>query len=301
MLRNIYSALSPGVRNRLKRLLGAGGHGRSIFDPMKGRHLARGKKRLDIAAQRLASSLRLAGVLSLKGTKCLELGVGYVLSEPLLFYLLGCKNPYATDYNDIASISATYQAVQNSTSDAVANALSGFELPADFEKRLHNLFGLNRAEFPSFLKQVITYRAPYDGSREEPICQFDLIHSTSVLEHIPLHIVAPLLTNFAGQLASKGVWINSIDLRDHYDFDRAPFAFLADDTDWSEHDADVRGNRLRKTHWLNYFSSLPLTTECVSQLEAQPETLPTSLIAECSSLSRSELAIAEITLVSRAP
>jgi len=296
MLRKIYEALPPGAKSALKKMLGAQGHGESAFDRLKATNLANGKKRLDIAAQQFSERLHYSGISSLQSAVCLELGAGYVLSEPLLFHLLGCERAYATDYNAIASARATYQSIRNTTPDAVAAALSSLTVPSDFDLRLNNLFNISKAEFPEFLRRTVTYRAPYDGATEEPISRFDFIHSVSVLEHIPKAVVPPLLANFASQLADLGVWINHIDLKDHRDMKKDPFAFLASDTDWCEKDTDGRGNRLRKSDWLTAFSVLPLDTKCVFERKERPDTLPARLIADCASELHSELIVGEVIL-----
>jgi SAM-dependent methyltransferase len=83
--------------------------------------------------------------------------------------------------------------------------------------------------------------APVDG-------QFDLIFSTSVLEHVkrPREVVQRMW-----QLLKPGAYAwHSIDLRDHRDFSR-PLGFL----ELSEHDyaAIDTENRLRASDWLDLF------------------------------------------------
>ena len=181
MLRQIYSALPSGVRSGIKRVLGAQGHQRSLFDVVKAMHVANGKKRLDHAARQMAWHLKLAGISSLQGKSCLELGAGYVLAEPIIFYLLGSRVAAATDYNRIASSRATLRSVRRSKPQDVAAALSGFDLPPDFDQRLIRVFSADSAA----LHALFSYWAPYDGASQDTLGHFDLIHSVSVMEHIP--------------------------------------------------------------------------------------------------------------------
>ena len=104
LLRVLYELFPPKVRERIKTILAASGHGSSRFDGIKAKDHALGKKRLDRVAERMVAVLHQAGIASLEGKSCLEFGAGYVPSELLVFYLLGGVNLAATDYNPIARL-----------------------------------------------------------------------------------------------------------------------------------------------------------------------------------------------------
>lgn len=297
MLHEIYSFLPPFVRVGVKQILRAQGHRKSMFDVYKAKHLSRTKKRLDVAAKLLSWRMSVAGVTSLRGKACLEIGAGYVLAEPVIFYLLGCGEAVATDFNKIASMAATVSSIRNTNRDDVMSALSGLDLPDDINDRLDKIFSADI----STLMPLLSYRAPYDGSCGEALGKFDFIHSVSVLEHIPNDIVGPFLKNFVSQLSRQGVWINHVDLKDHRDFIKAPFGFLAEDTDWTEAQCDSRGNRLRKSQWAEAFAPLPAVTECVFEKDAGAELLPPQLSSRYQKFPRAELSLGEVMFVSRAP
>ncbi|MGO4170717.1 class I SAM-dependent methyltransferase [Bosea sp. TAF32] len=107
-------------------------------------------------------------------------------------------------------------------------------------------------------EQGIDYLAPADFGRETEFAgTFDLIHSATVLEHLPLADVRAIVANTQAALRPGGVALHAIHLEDHLDYRHNPHAFLAVDTDWRESDADARGNRLRASDWLRIFRSMP--------------------------------------------
>jgi SAM-dependent methyltransferase len=83
------------------------------------------------------------------------------------------------------------------------------ELVADAGRRL----GVG----PDLAERGIDYRAPVDTSATGLAAgMFDLVHSTSVLEHVPVDQLTPLLAEGKRLLAPGGVLSALVDYSDHY-------------------------------------------------------------------------------------
>ncbi len=268
-LRRIYELFPPRMRERIKLVLGAHGHGRSGLDGLKARDHARGKKRLDRVALALASTMRDAGVTSLRGLSCLEFGAGYVPSEVLVFHLLGARRVMATDYNAIAQLPQLAVAARAANRADTLAILAPFADGVDIEQRLDEIL-------KGDTKNFIAYAAPHDMSTAPILPAFDFIHSVSVFEHLPVPRVPPILDNLARSLAAGGRMISEIDLRDHRDLDNAPLAFLAPGNDYDPvRDADLRGNRLMRGEWLALFGAQPdLATRPIYEKNMERRFLP---------------------------
>ena len=237
MLRLLYEYVPLRVRQVAKALVGRSGHRQHFLDPIRARHLARTKKRMDIVSAKMAHRLSLANITSLEGKRCMEFGCGMVPTELVYFWTLGASGLVAVDYNRIA--------------------------------RFNNL-----PRPAGFRVACIEYKAPFDMSKEY-LAGLDLIHSESVLEHVAPWEVAPLLENLAKSLAPNGVMIHSIDLRDHLDPGNSPFRFLDDPSYDPSMDFDARGNRMRRSDWLTAFADVPgLQTACLREASTPGRTIP---------------------------
>lgn len=195
---------------------------------------------------------------SVEGLACLEFGSGHLLSEALVFWLAGAARVVAVDYYPLLHLRLARHALMSADMDALVKALEP-AAPANLvRERLARLRQLDEWTLGSLSKLGINYVAPIDFSREPHFLGiFDLIHSASVLEHLPIPECKAIVLNIHAALRPSGVSLHAIHLEDHLNFRHSPFAFLAVDTDWREPDCDARGNRLRASDWLQIFRSLP--------------------------------------------
>ena len=273
-----FRALPPRWRERVKDALGALGHGPGWAQGLRARELAAGTKRLDRWAPETARLLRAAGIMSLEGHACLEFGSGHLLTEPLLYHLLGASWIVATDYFPILDETLVGAVCEGVDEAALVAALAPFAPAADIRRRWQALRVRTDWSLARLAEIGIAYRAPYDAASGplEPGA-FDLVASCSVLEHVPADQAGAILAGLAASLVPGGAMVHAIHLEDHRDFAYAPFAFLAADTDWRPADADRRGNRLRASEWRSLFDAVPGLEVTADEREVRDVTLPAPL------------------------
>jgi SAM-dependent methyltransferase len=244
MLRWLYDKMPPRLRASVKTLLSASGHRRHFLDPLKARYLARTKKRYAVVAPKLAKRLGFANISSLKGARCMEFGCGMVPTELVYFWYLGAIELIAVDYNRIGHFRY------------IREAIAGVD------------------DVQTFDPTSIDYRAPFN-MRDRSIPGLNFIHSESVLEHIAPPDVPFVLRNLADSLAPGGVMIHSIDLRDHLDPNGDAFAFLTDPYYDPGTDYDARGNRMRRSDWIEAFANVSgVETVCHHEISTTGRPIP---------------------------
>jgi hypothetical protein len=276
-VRFCFESLPVGGKQTLKQLLGASGHKNSVFDYLKGKYLAQGRKRFDRVLSTLAARLKAVGSENLDGRNCLEFGAGYVPSEILAFWVLGSGKTVAIDYYPIAQMGLLYDAVRSSNRSVAFDVVR--HDPAATE-RLVQLFGLSRKDMARFLNSTFTYLAPLDLTKGELSPEYDIIHSQSVLEHLPPEYADLIARNLHAGLRSQGMAIHYIDLMDHRDHSGNPLGFLALKTDYNQpRDFDARGNRLRKSEWLSFLSKAG-NISVLQETRASPQQVPKQLLDE---------------------
>jgi SAM-dependent methyltransferase len=244
-----------------------------------------------------------AGVTSLRGAACLEFGSGHLLTEPLLQHLLGAKRAVAVDYFPILQPGPVAVACRGVDEDALAGALGGLEEAELLRSRFRALATRQDWSLSALAGLGIAYVAPYDAAAG-PLPggeRFDLIASCSVLEHVPREAAGAILRNLAAMLKPGGVMVHAIHLEDHRDFARAPFAFLAADTDWTGADADRRGNRLRARDWVALAQGVPGVEIAAAETEIRDVALPARLDAALAGYKPDELRVKRLVLALRAP
>ena len=295
-----FRVLPPRWRERLKRAAGALGHQPNWAQRLRARQLAEGAKRLDKWAPNLASMLQTAGVRSLDGRACLEFGSGHLLTEPLLYHLLGGRRAVAVDYFPILEEGLVRSACVDVDEDALVSALQPFA-PADrIRGRYRALLTRKDWSLTGLAELGLSYVAPYDAASGplEPAA-FDLIVSCSVLEHVPVADAPRILANLAAMLRPGGVMVHAIHLEDHRDFHNAPLAFLAADTDWSEADADRRGNRLRQSDWLAMAKDLDGVDVIAAEARMAATDLPARLDPRLAAYARDDLRVGGLVIALR--
>lgn len=297
-----FRALPPRWRERLKGALGALGHAPGWAQRLRARELAATTKRLDNWAQPLSNMLRTAGVTSLRGASCLEFGSGHLLAEPLLYHLVGARRVVAVDYFPILQEGLLSAVCAGVDEEALVATLAPFEAPEAVRARYHALVARRDWSLAGLTELGIAYRAPYDAAAGPlPGESFDLIASCSVLEHVPAGAAAPILANLAAMLAPGGTMLHAIHLEDHRDFEGAPFAFLAADTDWTEADADKRGNRLRASDWLRIARAVPGAEIVAAKPEIRETALPARLDPRFACYDPDDLRTSHLVLALRRP
>ncbi|WP_248313494.1 class I SAM-dependent methyltransferase [Bosea sp. F3-2] len=256
-LAQLVGQLPAPLRKALRRAIGGQGHAQHWTHALWAWHRARGDKRVDRIAPGLAALIRdTCG--SVEGLSCLEFGSGHLLSEALVFWLAGATRVVAVDYYPLLRLHFARRAFTLAGRDALLAALAPVASAATVTERIARLDQLGDWTLEGLSELGIDYLAPADFCRETEFAgTFDLIHSASVLEHLPLADSRAIVANTQAALRPGGLALHAIHLEDHLDFRHNPLAFLAADTDWREGDADARGNRLRASDWLRIFRSLP--------------------------------------------
>ena len=295
-----FRLLPPRWRERLKHAAGALGHSPGWAQSWRARQLAEGAKRLDQWAPNLAAMLQTAGVRSLEGSACLEFGSGHLLTEPLLHHLLGARRAVAVDYFPILEAGVVRSVCTGVDEDALVSALQPFAPPDRIRARYRALLARRDWSLAGLAELGLSYVAPYDAA-EGPLEReaFDLIASTSVLEHVPSAQAPAILASLAAMLKPGGVMVHAIHLEDHRDFRNAPLAFLAADTDWSEADADRRGNRLRRSDWMRMANDLKGTEVVAAETHMAATDLPASLDPRFAAYDRDDLRVGGLVIAIR--
>ncbi|MEH2181665.1 hypothetical protein [Nostoc sp.] len=227
---------------------------------MHSRKLALTGKRLDICANEVAIYLLQCGKKKyvLRDKVCLEIGSGWLLTHSLVFYLLGAKKVYATDVCPLLQPENIFKAVCNSVDWSILDSLSTFEERDIIHLRLKKLLSLKSLSVEVLQDLGIEYIAPINLSEQVlNYDKIDFIFSKSVLEHVPVDDVVPLLENLVSSLSEDGFMFHLIDLLDHRDRKKRPFEFFIYQQEAYSRELQSRwGNRIRRSQWKQIFSSL---------------------------------------------
>ncbi len=282
-----YRLLPHEARYKLKTIVRMNGHGASRLDRLKGLRDAEGKKRLDRAMEAVVEELSAAGIGSLEGASCLEVGAGYAPADTLCFHLLGAERATATDYNRILQVDALRQSVTGADFERLERATEPYVDGREFRRRLVRLREACDRGLEGLEALNIRYQAPVDLSEAPPDAEYDLIYSISVFEHVPVEAIERLLTNLARSLTPTGCMLHNVHLEDHLNMDTDPFGFLRRDGGYSPgSDADARGNRVRFNEWQRIFRGVPGTeTEFVRRtVRSDCRPVPEELLPEFAAL-----------------
>lgn len=279
LLYRIYSALPPAVRAKGKALLGASGHSRGTLDRLKARKDALGKKRLDRSLESVIDTLGPGYLAHLTGARAVEFGAGYVPMDSVSMWLLGAREVTAVDYNDIADFRALTVGVQRADMTAVRRLLAAAAPEGDWETRLDAvLAGARRGSLMGAVPLI--YLGSLDVIADPAALPVhDFLWSVSVLEHIRPSQLDLLLEALRSRKAPGAAHVHAVDLRDHHDFDAAPYAFLASDAAFDpETDCDVRGNGMTVRDWNVVLAAHPeLGLTVVRSTPGRPHLLPMGL------------------------
>ncbi|MBD0385546.1 MAG: hypothetical protein ICV54_03200 [Nostoc sp. C3-bin3] len=231
-----------------------------LFNKIHSSNLAVAGKKLDICANEIAIYLLQSGKgkYVLRDKICLEIGSGWLLTHSLVFYLLGAKKVYATDVYPLLQTENIFKAVSNSVHSNVLDSLSTFEDREIIRLRLKKLLSLKKLSVEALQGLGIEYIAPIDLSQIMPTSEkIDFIFSKSVLEHVPVDDVVPLLKNLVSSLSEDGFMFHLIHLLDHKNLNERPFDFFVYQQENYSIELQSRwGNRIRRSQWAQIFSNL---------------------------------------------
>src|ERR1700755_1284990 len=225
-MHSLFQRLPPAWRTELKRILGSQGHGQSGFDWLTARKDATGKKRLDRALEGVISTVGPGTAAHIGGEVCVDVGAGYVPTDGVGLWLLGAREVHGIDYNDIAKPREIARAVKAADTGRVASQLQALHLDPGWSDRLDELRHWATSGGHGF-PPGYTYLAPADVIASPSLLpNFDVLVSTSVLEHIPPSRMIALLDALTSRENDDATQIHRVDLRDHRDFDNDPYGFL---------------------------------------------------------------------------
>jgi cyclopropane fatty-acyl-phospholipid synthase-like methyltransferase len=215
---------------------------------------ARTSKRLDICAAQFAMLFHLSKKGDLTNKVCLEVGSGWVLSHAIVCYLLGAKHIFATDISPNAHPATLKTAIHGAIPSVVRDTLAPFCDHEKIRERLDGLLAFDKFSFETLEDIGIEYIAPIDLARDNFDDKIDFIYSHSVLEHIPTEDIRSVLEKMVLILNPSGYMIHTIHLEDHKNIEEKPFDFYSEpDEKYSRIVQSQRGNRIRKSQWLNNF------------------------------------------------
>jgi hypothetical protein len=275
-LHSAFRRLPPSWRTGLKRTLGTRGHGQSNCDWLTARKDATGKKRLDRALEGLITTLGAETAEQIAGKVCIDFGAGYVPTDGVALWLLGASEVHGVDYNNIARPTEIARAVSAADAGRIEGQLQALKIDSGWSDRLDTLrqWALDGDQgFPP----GYTYVAPADAIASPLLLKnFDVLVSTSVLEHIPPSLITALLDALKSRENEHATQVHCVDLRDHRDFDNAPYGFLDPSKPFdAEAEADSRGNGMTLQDWEALLANHPEWNLAVSGYEAgRPHLMP---------------------------
>ncbi|BAZ29338.1 hypothetical protein NIES4074_17810 [Cylindrospermum sp. NIES-4074] len=253
-----------------------------IYNKNHANKLASSGKKLDICANEIGFYMLYTGQEKyvLRNKVCLEVGSGWLLTHTLVFYLLGARRIYATDIEPLLQCQYISKAVSQSVNWSILDSLSNFEDRHLIKSRLDNLLSVKRFSIQTLRNFGIEYISPVDLSQKLPIEEnLDFIFSKSVLEHVPVADIIPMLENLERELSEEGFMFHLIHLTDHRDLENNPFNFLVYSPEDYSRELQTRwGNRIRRSQWQEIFSNLKtLDFKFVFEWSRQDKALPTEI------------------------
>ena len=271
-----------------------------FFRIYRAQQIATSKNRLDLCAAETTNYLfhcqSLVEKYPLHDKVCLEIGSGWVLSHSLILYLLGAKKVYSTDITKLLSLSAIPKAVRSSVQYIINDCLAGFEKHDLVKARLDKLYSIDKFTLETLKEIGIEYIAPIDLVQKTLDIKVDFIYSKSVLEHIPNNEIMQLLNNLISNLSENGMMFHLIHLEDHLDITNKPFDFLAEPNKYFTKEVqNQRGNRIRRSHWDNIFSSVDnLEHKFVFEWSRQDKNLPKKIDSSIQYIDEADLRVSHI-------
>ena len=186
---------------------------------------------------------------TLDTARIFEFGAGWDLFSNLNLYCLGAKDQTTIDVRRLIRTDAINAAIDylqiNPPKGAVRRPPRRVRR-SSLEQDLQEVYG-------------IAYLAPADARRLQVADNtFDLITTTSVLEHVPSEIIPEILSECFRVLKPNGVMVHTIDYSDHYahsDGSINNYNYLQFTKDqWKKYNPDIHyQNRMRTNYYLSVF------------------------------------------------
>jgi hypothetical protein len=235
-------------------------------------------------------------VSTLKNKVCLEIGSGWVLSHALVCYLIGAKKIYVSDIEPLAYPPSLISSVRYSEKSIIRDILSPFSPHDQIRKRLDKVCDIKHFSLEILKDFGIEYIAPIDLVKEMPDSKADFIYSFSVLEHVPVEDIFPLLSNLVNTLNRDGCMIHCIHLEDHKNIKGDPFGFLSEPGNtYDREKQNLRGNRIRKSQWLRLFKCLNNTDfNIIYQWNRQDKEIPKKIDPSISFTGKEDIRVSHL-------
>jgi hypothetical protein len=266
---SLFRRLPPAWRTELKKVLGSQGHGESRIDWLTARKDATGKKRLDRALEGLVRTLGPDTARQVRDKVCIDFGAGYVPTDGVALWLLGASEVHGVDYNHIAKPREMARAVTAADPGRLESQLQALGIDRGWSDRLAAVRRWASGRIHGF-PPGYSYVAPLDVIASPALLpNFDVLVSTSVLEHIRPSLMIMMLNALKSRENDRAMQIHRVDLRDHRDFDNDPYGFLDPTGQFdAEAEADSRGNGMTLADWAGLLSTHPEWGLTVGKSEA---------------------------------
>ena len=200
------------------------------------------------------------------GLSVFEFGAGWDLYGNCVAWCLGVDRQVVFDLTRWARADQINMALAHLRDEPPPGAVRRPEimLPTggNFEKKLRDTYGID-------------YHAPADAADTDFMAgAFDAVVTTSVLEHIPADMIAPILDECHRLLPPGAIMSHVIDYSDHYahsDAKITPYNFLAfEQRDWQRFNPGIHyQNRMRHTDYGALFEAAGFRV--LSNAHSQPE------------------------------
>jgi len=253
----VFSRLPPRARERIKQVLGAGGHADSFVNAWKAARLWEEWKRPDHLVPALREIVQEAGFPSLEGCTVMDYGSGYLLADAFVYSMFGAAEVHAVDYDRLMQPKQAREYVTRFDWNPyfeIAAQMRGESKVDVWRKRLDSALADGGQRW--YERMGIKYVAPFDATLSGALGVYDLIVSRSTLEHVPVDSALHILQRLVGWVRPGGSMYHFIHLSDHRDIRGDPLAFLGKDDDYTEGQFDLRGNRMRASDWRKLFEQL---------------------------------------------
>ena len=228
--------------------------------------------------------------ISIEGASLFEVGTGHIPIVPIGFFLSGATQVITVDLHRRIDWELTRDSLEwiashpREVQELYADVVSGDV----FDERFA-VVAQWRDNPSRFLKEAdIEYMAPMDAAHTDlPSESMDCHFSVTVLEHIPLAVLAPIFTEAKRILKSTGIAMHFVDLSDHFqhqDQSITRINFLRfSDSAWNR----IAGNefaycnRLRASDYLRLFAKTGYRTLRVeAKLDAESPSLGQGFILD---------------------
>jgi hypothetical protein len=212
--------------------------------------------------------------------------------------LLGAKKVYATDIAPLLDPKWIRDSVLNSVDYIIWDCLARFEDYEAVRERFNKLLAIDNFSLEALKNIGVEYIAPFDLAKEPLNIKADFVFSKSVLEHVPINDVLPLLRNVVSDLSPDGKMFHLIHLEDHKDSNNEPFAFLSEpESTYSKEMQSSRGNRIRRSHWEKIFANIDeLNYQFVFEWSRKSQNLPAHIDSSIQYIDEDDLKVTHIGL-----